>query len=465
MNYAKQFYQACLEGKVDQVRDCAKHAIDVSQFIDTAFSESASRGHLEILKFLVNNFQIDIHANEERALVWACMGQHYSTVEFLLSQGADITSNNYEPFTILVENSRNTEIYARLLNTIFPKLRMDIAENEILKTHILTWGTKFPSVLGQILQDNFSNLSPVHKMLLIEGSIANDNVDLMNKFQNDSLFLENRMELLALSIKCESNTIIHHFIENFSLTYSEASLILETAPFPLAFTLLNKFPFENYAKKTSYDNYNQANSEEFCIPESYLPRFYQPIIFSNDKEAFANLLLDRISYVGENTDIAIFHDLIRDREQYGIKDQYIVQYIVEGNYNFVDCEDEIDLDKVEIFKKMLDILIAQKVSLHSDTNGYLVQIACRNEIGIILNELNAHGSNVNGFLLRYDAPNNWLENGLDQELEYEYDYNAVSDYDIYKKFDSRNKIGFPMIALCKALNGYNDLKSIIIGNS
>ena len=62
---------------------------------DNALIEASSGGHLDIVKYLVEN-GADIHAENDYALIWASNYGHLEVVKYLVENGANIHAENDE---------------------------------------------------------------------------------------------------------------------------------------------------------------------------------------------------------------------------------------------------------------------------------------------------------------------------------------------------------------------------------
>lgn len=76
--------------------------------------EASKNGHTEIVELLLEK-GADIHAYDDRALVWATNGRHIETVRLLLEKGANVHANNDEALRIASGND-DAEIIRLLLD-------------------------------------------------------------------------------------------------------------------------------------------------------------------------------------------------------------------------------------------------------------------------------------------------------------------------------------------------------------
>ena len=69
------------------VEDCDA---DVHAYDDHAVRWSAERGHLEIVKYLVEECGADVRNKDDYALRWAALNGHLEVVKYLVSKGANV---------------------------------------------------------------------------------------------------------------------------------------------------------------------------------------------------------------------------------------------------------------------------------------------------------------------------------------------------------------------------------------
>src|SRR6185436_15296859 len=71
-----------------------KHNADIHADNDAALWLSARDGHLEIVKYLVEKHNADIHADNDAALWLSAENGHLEVVKYLVSKGADVHADN-----------------------------------------------------------------------------------------------------------------------------------------------------------------------------------------------------------------------------------------------------------------------------------------------------------------------------------------------------------------------------------
>jgi len=80
---------ACYNGHFDIVKYLVEQGADIHAEHDYALQCAAYNGHFDIVKYLVEQ-GADIHANDDYALQWAAHNGHFDIVKYLVEHGADI---------------------------------------------------------------------------------------------------------------------------------------------------------------------------------------------------------------------------------------------------------------------------------------------------------------------------------------------------------------------------------------
>lgn len=294
----------------------------------------------------------------------------------------------------------------------------------------------------------------------------------MDNPSNSSVFDEIETELLK-AIRNKNHSVIAEFAQNytfhehllehvlqscdmttFNLLIDSIDVVNKTEYFfqagnhSLEITLeLFKRYKDDFAKDNDfleYDNYSPevtSRFDAFFIEESKLARFYQPLQYENNQQTFAALLLNSFLNCDRlNEHMFPYLDYLLDnREEFNIKDRDIIQLLCERNYEYKDYiyTNRLNNDRVkEQFVLLIHYLIDRGISFESDTQGYLIQIACFNELDDrLLEPLIFNGSSSEGFFKRYHDKNNWLTDSEEDKFE-AVDYNNDRTYSLYKKFDS-----------------------------
>lgn len=208
--------------------------------------------------------------------------------------------------------------------------------------------------------------------------------------------------------------------------------------------------YENF--NTDDDTVRNFRNAEVFIDNNPLPRFYQDIQYTNAKEYFAAMLLNnslRLEGHGQEK-LETLEYLLKNRKEFNIKDETIVQYFAEGVYklSYEDQDSSFAHHNSDHFKKVVDKLFEHNVSFASDTQGYLIQILAVNTYDLkryridfdkgFIQRFIDNGSNIENYKSRLDNKDNWLNQQDDYKLEFYHERFQEYDYDIYKKFDSNN---------------------------
>jgi hypothetical protein len=544
MDYQEQFFKGCIEGNLTNVQEAFKHNIDVKDFIDNALIEVCGKGFLDIAEYLVNSPDVpvkpNIHAKNDKALFWACSFQKYNTVEFLLSQGADMSVNDYAPFRELIQSyevfnawakknhtpeqladsgkANYQEDYANIVEKVWPKLVNDLNTSNELVQAITSWAMEnnIANVMNYMIEAYFPLINPSLQESILNKAIKNDNVLLFEKVQKevyvdleavvkqvvdfdsdlicknvidsslDQISDDGKFELLAYVISKNDISLVQKFVDHNSIANEEILLLVALAqdnldifnllkdkithteeglaglitsfdlPIKESLNLVKHIDLEKYTNNTDIIlNNDDSYENELFNEDSLLPKAYAEKTFSNNREAFVNLLLYRNtnSYNTAHEDLSGFNYLIENRKFLDIKDELIIQYIVEQNY---DLGDSMNYHKEALsnFKNMVDKLIEEKVDLSLDTNGFLIQIAAKYDLTDLITLLAKNGSSIDNFVGRYENKDNWLTEKQYEKLNGA-DYNNDRMYDIYKKFDATNSFEDSTIEVCKSLVSAN----------
>jgi len=82
-------------GHLEIVKFLVENGANIHAVDDCALRWAAESGHLEVVKYLVEN-GANIHAKDNWALCWAARNGHLKIVKYLVENGADIhADNNY----------------------------------------------------------------------------------------------------------------------------------------------------------------------------------------------------------------------------------------------------------------------------------------------------------------------------------------------------------------------------------
>jgi hypothetical protein len=270
-------------------------------------------------------------------------------------------------------------------------------------------------------------------------AIRNKNYSVIAEFAQHYTFHENLLDhviqsgdVTTLNLLIDSIDVINKTDYFFQAGNHSAEIALE----------LFKYYKDDFAQDTDmleYDNYSHEFSskfDQFFIQASKLERFYQPLHYENNKQTFAALLLNNFlncDRIDENM-FPYLDYFLDNREELNIKECDIVQLLCERKY---DYEDYTKNKRVKgQLVSLIHYLVDRGMCFESDTQGYLIQIACFNDLHKeLLQPLIFNGSSGEGFLARYHDKKNWLTDSEEDELE-EVDCNNDRTYSLYKKFDT-----------------------------
>jgi len=90
-NLNKQLIEASKDGNLSQVKSLIIEGADIHAWDDIALNEAARGGHLEVVKYLVEDCDADVHAMDDFALVLAAWGGQLEIIKYLVEEcGTDI---------------------------------------------------------------------------------------------------------------------------------------------------------------------------------------------------------------------------------------------------------------------------------------------------------------------------------------------------------------------------------------
>lgn len=275
-------------------------------------------------------------------------------------------------------------------------------------------------------------------------AIKNKNYPLVAEFASNHTFSE---QLLGHISQYRDMTAFNLLIDRIDII-NKTDCFFQAGNYcaEIALALFKRYK-DDFSKDTDIIEYDNCSPEassrfdEFFIEESQLPRFYQPLQYQNNKETFAALLLnsflncDRVN----NNMFPYLDYLLDNRKEFNIKDSDVVQILSEKTYDYDDylVQNGMGNDKVKKqWVALIHYLVEKEINFKSDTQGYLIQIACFNEMAEqSLRTLIFNGSSAEGFLQRYEDSENWLTDDEENQLATE-DYNNDRTYCLYKKFDT-----------------------------
>ena len=110
MNNIAYFKKACKSGNITQVKLLIEnYNIDIHADVEYAFRVTCEKGHLKIVKYLISLDQnINIHAEDEYAFKQACHNNYLDLVKYLISlnQNIDIHNDDEYAFRIACANGQ-----------------------------------------------------------------------------------------------------------------------------------------------------------------------------------------------------------------------------------------------------------------------------------------------------------------------------------------------------------------------
>jgi len=90
----KDFENACISGNLERVKELANEGIKISTL---SLQWACHHGHLEIVEYLIDECNVDIHAIHDIALCIASNEGQFEIVKFLVGRGANIHTQNDAP--------------------------------------------------------------------------------------------------------------------------------------------------------------------------------------------------------------------------------------------------------------------------------------------------------------------------------------------------------------------------------
>ena len=311
----------------------------------------------------------------------------------------------------------------------------------------------------------------------ITNAIANYDNDIVENYVNSNFNNLNNIDLLQVALVNENYHVFTKLLPLVDIEDKNDYFIRSLNCLPIAMFLLETYSDYFQTQNNMVDlpgnkYFFSDEDEELFTPESKLPRYYKDVQYNNNKEAFTALLLNYLTDIRElnGSNLKVLDNILKNRNNLGIKDDFIIQCIVENNYEIYNRSyrenEEVGGSDIE-YKKNLEctirLLIENNIDCSSDMNGYLIQFISYNRLNKMdetLTLLVDLGSNVKNFLERIKNSDNWLTAKEQQNLNDE-DYNHDRTYDIYKKFDKYNKIDSKYIDFCELLNNYINLENKI----
>ena len=97
------FLTASKKGHLEIVKLLIQNGADIHAENDYALRWASQEGHIEVVTFLIQN-GADIHAENEYALRWSSENGHLEIVKILIQKGADIHANDDQALRWASEN-------------------------------------------------------------------------------------------------------------------------------------------------------------------------------------------------------------------------------------------------------------------------------------------------------------------------------------------------------------------------
>lgn len=235
---------------------------------------------------------------------------------------------------------------------------------------------------------------------------------------------------------------------------------------PIALFLLETHA-NYYESQNSFYFDNAVMNTMFFNEDSIIERYYEKIAYKNDKESFLGKIMNNAldPYKLNDTNFEVLNYLLNNRDILNIKDEDIIQYMTEGEYQ-LNNSSAFDKNKSpksiikDNFITIVEAVVNAGISLKHDSEGYLIQIAVFNNLDNIISTLYEAGSNLNKFLDRVSNKNNWLTDEQEEDLGEE-DYNNERCYDIYKKFDETHNFNENNLKTCYIVKRHSELNEKI----
>lgn len=120
---------AALNNRIDILKMLIEAGVNVHAKSEMALRSAARRGHLEIVKLLIEDCGADIHALDDGPLRWAAEIGQYETIKYLIEKGANIHARDDEAFKSICKcrcilNREDLQNYSKLM-ALFIELGVD----------------------------------------------------------------------------------------------------------------------------------------------------------------------------------------------------------------------------------------------------------------------------------------------------------------------------------------------------
>lgn len=288
----------------------------------------------------------------------------------------------------------------------------------------------------------------------IEDIIKNDDAHQLKQYLQQHVIDFHNEAYLYYALSYRSFPCFVELMKIIQIENKEAFFIQcasSSLPIALAYLEYNSFETDNHM--SDYEHYSLNNL--FFTEKSLLSRYFSPIIYQNNKEAFlANLMYSSLRTIAPS-DIEVLTYLLEHRKELGILDKHIVQYFIEGEGKFY-----FDTIENERTKTILSILLDYNVDFSIDKSGLIIQICAIHHLSDMINSVYEQGSSIHGFIDRYKNKENWLNEAEKNELSLA-DCNYDRVYDVYKKFDSDNCASDLFLYTISSILEHQKLKSTL----
>ena len=107
-----EFIVACKENDLNTIQQMT-HMVDMNE----GFIWACSYGHIDVVRYLVQNTNINIHARDEEGFIWACKNGHIDVVKYLVPLGVDIHAQYEEGFIWACNNGHIDVVRYLVQNT------------------------------------------------------------------------------------------------------------------------------------------------------------------------------------------------------------------------------------------------------------------------------------------------------------------------------------------------------------
>lgn len=467
INYLKQCYKSAQTGNFEEFKEAIQSGIDIKNIIDVILIEAVNSRNIEMVDYLLNSTKLKKHANihyeEERALYWAASNTDYKMFSFLIKNGANIKTNNYEAYRKLIENSaeNDLEINQEEIENWSQLLKNDMKTNKKLEDFIHFYTSEnnveyFINLVMKTYHKKFEEIEKKYVMKLISNAIKFDKVEFLDMILNENKKYEINIKELVIE-SCMLNKL-----EVFKYLTQKENVLEIPELFQIA--IKNSLPIALHLIEKKLNNVNNTVIKQYQVKD----KFYQQnpnqglihegldISYADSKEELIQLL-DAVMIKKWNNDkveesFNIFKYVMQNTEKFQITQELLIKLFMINNYIDID-EDQVeseDIQSLSFVRKVIDLLIESNLNLAIDTNGFLIQIAAINNLKEQIPSLMKKGSSMEAFLHRYDNKDNWLTKEEYKKMDNE-DCNGDREYSIYNKFDEDNKLNPNVEDMCRGL--------------